>query len=114
MYSKAPAADSERQARELTSPLRGEPIEMSIQPLDSPVYSESYYAAAAPTTRLQSYLPTDARPLTVALVLIVAGAVKFGWELRELFALSYDYHQLAWLIPLACALVAWGNRNERA
>lgn len=87
---------------------------------DKPIFQEDYYQAA-PTERLHigailasasnSYLPTDARPLTAALLLIVAGAVKIGWEARELFAMPYDYHQLAWLIPLACALVAWGNRK---
>lgn len=90
--------------------------------------SEPYfdeYAPAAPTERLterlhigailvsasNSYLPADPRPLTAVLLVIVAGAAKLGWEARELFAMPYDYHQLAWLIPLACFFVAWGNRR---
>lgn len=90
---------------------------------DNPVYQEAHYrdARTSETERLHigailasasnAYLPTDARPLTAALLLIVAGAIKLGWELRALFAMTIDYHQLAWLVPLACFLVAWGNRR---
>lgn len=73
--------------------------------------TERLHFGAIVASASNAYLPTDARPLTAVLLVIVAGAAKLGWEARELFALTYDYHQLAWLIPLACALVVWGNRK---
>lgn len=73
--------------------------------------TEKLHIGAILASASNNYLPADARPLTAALLLIMAGAIKFGWELRALFAIPYDYHQLAWLVPLACFFVVWGNRR---
>ena len=68
---------------------------------DAPVFQEDYSADAPITTRLDVYLPQDARPLTAALLFIVAGAVKFGWELRGLWGPLYDERGWAALVVFA-------------
>lgn len=90
---------------------------------DNPVFQEDYYATTeterlAPTALLtrtaDALLPARPGVLVVVLVVVLAGAVRLGWLLRELSGMPYTIYHLAWLVPLACFLVAWGNRRAAA
>jgi hypothetical protein len=80
------------------------------------VYDEPYYQNAPATTRLDTILPDDPRPLIVALVVIVAGAVKFGWELRGLWGPIYDNRGWAALLifSIVFAAVVVNENNRRS
>lgn len=67
-------------------------------------------AYTAETTRL-SILTERSGAHVLAGVLIAFCCFALGWYFRGLFAMEYGYQQLAWLIPLATFLVAWGNRR---
>lgn len=87
---------------------------------DNPVFQEDYYAsvvterlapAALLTRTADALLPARPGVMMVVLVVVIAGAVRLGWLLRELSGMPYTIYHLAWLVPLACLLVAWGNRR---
>lgn len=68
------------------------------------------------TTIISSHMAAFERSTAAASAagaLLVFGGALLGWYARGLFAIPYDYHQLAWLIPLACFFVSWGNRRAR-
>jgi hypothetical protein len=78
--------------------------------------NESYYrdGCTSETERLPittALLPTRPAPI-VAGVLIGLGIFLLGWHMRELFALTYDYHLLVLVVPLTAGMVAWGNSRR--
>lgn len=72
-----------------------------------------------PTERISTppeYLPARPGPLIVALLVIIAGAVRLGWLARELWPLA-PYRGWGALVLIAVVgaalLVNWSNRRAR-
>jgi hypothetical protein len=95
---------------------------MATNPIisDAPVYQEEYYRRGILTTGLASIIDSviPARPgvLIIALLLIVAGAFKLGWEARGLWGPVYDQRGWAALVVFSivgsCYMVNYCNRRD--